>query len=180
MPEDTDDLGLDAETVEEIEDASTLTVDEWRKREAKLKEEAHKLRAQLRRTEMSKEYGDEVLEFVPSSLPLQEQKELAAKLSQRLGVGTKTQDVQAPAQGPEVVIEQPNIIEVPVPEAGPTPEERNIAAVAQGSSPQAASTAQTPLSTQEATNLAVSDQTAYQRLKAAGLVKPETLEGAFG
>ena len=178
MPDD-DDFGQGAEGAEEEPtDWSTLTVEEWRKREARLKEEAHKLRTTLRRTEMSKEYGDKVLEFVPTSLPLQEQKDLAAKLAAEFAAN-KAQDAQPTSGSPEVVIEEPHIVEV-APQAESTQAERNLAAVAQGSSPSAASTAQTPLSIQEAAALAVSDPTSYQRLKAAGLIKPEKLEDAFG
>ncbi len=179
MPEDTDGLDPEVEEADEPSDLTTLTVEQWTKREAKLKNEAHKLRAQLRRTEMSKEYGDEVLDLVPASLTLEEQKVQAAKVAAALRAAPKAQDAQATPGGPEVVYQEPNIVEVPVPQAGPTPEERNIAAVAQGSS-QAASSAQTPLSTQEAAVLATTDPAAYQRLKASGLIRPETLEGAFG
>ena len=129
---------------------------------------------------MSKEYGDEVLEFVPSVLPLKEQRELAAKLAAKLGAQAKAQDAQATPPGPSEGFQEPNVIEVPIPQAGPTPEERNIAAVAQGSSPSAASSAQTPLPIEQAEALAVSDPAAYQRLKTAGLIKPEKLEDAFG
>lgn len=179
MPEDENDLGEELEAPSEVEepmDPTTLTVEEWAKRERKLRNEAQSLRRRLARTEIKAEYGEDVLELVPESLPLKEAKELAGKLSARFAA-SKTQDAPQAASVPEVGIEQPQTVEVEVPQAEPTQAERNLAAVAQGSSPQAASSAQTPLSIDEAAALALRDPAAYQRYKQAGLVKLERLPG---
>lgn len=175
MPDETDDLGLEAEEPDEVGEPANLPP-EAQKLIAKLKNEAHTLRTQLRRTEMAKEYGDDVLEFVPTSLPLQEQKELAAKLQARLA--GQTQDVQATPEQPTGAFQEPQFIPVPIPQAGQTEDERNLAAVAQGVSTTAATTAQSPLSTQEAAELAMRDPATYQRMKQAGLIKLEKLPGS--
>ena len=56
----------------------------------KVVKEARSLRTKLRRTEFAAEFGTEVVELVPDSLPLKEQRALAEKLKTRLGSTAQT------------------------------------------------------------------------------------------
>src|SRR3990172_10503843 len=90
----------------------------------KVVKEARTLRGKYRRAELAQEYGKEVLELVPPSLPLKDQQELAAKLSERLGQSVPTQIEQGAELTAEPVVEQP------------TEQERRAAALVQSGSGQ--------------------------------------------
>ena len=83
----------------------------------KARNEARSLRSKFARSELATEYGKDVVELVPNSLPLQEQRDLAAKLKDRLSQ-------PAPTQGSE---ERPAAPEAPPVE--PTEAEKRIAAI---------------------------------------------------
>lgn len=112
MPDD--DFDLDAEESEEeeapiAEATPPGELPDWAKREVeKARKEAARYRTELRRLQLSAEFGADVMELVPSALPLKEQRELAAKLKARLsGIPQQAQtaeespEEEAPAPQPE-------------------------------------------------------------------------------
>lgn len=107
-----DDLDLDGEdttTDETSEPEAPVSGDlpDWAAKEiAKARREAAKYRNQLRRTELAKEYGDDVLELVPETMTVADQKELAAKLAERLRIET-------PNPTEEAATPEPPKVEVP-------------------------------------------------------------------
>ena len=130
----------------------------------KVVKEARTLRGKYRRAELAQEYGKEVLELVPPSLPLKDQQELAAKLSERLGQPASTRLEQGTELTAEPAVEQP------------TEQERRAAALVQSGSGQPATTAITDV--QQAAELAFGDPAAYERMKRAGLIQLAKLPGA--
>ena len=107
-----DDLDLDGEETydEQVEsqpaDPAGLDPAALRKELDQARRDAAKYRTQLRRTQLAKDYGDEILELVPETLPVKDQKELAAKLKERLGSQQQTsptEQVEA-AEPPEVEV----------------------------------------------------------------------------
>jgi hypothetical protein len=104
-----DDLDLDGEeTADETSEPEAHTsgeLPEWAQKEiAKARREAAKYRNQLRRTELAKEYGDDVLELVPETMKLDEQKALAAKLAERLRIDTPNPTEQETPEPPKVEV----------------------------------------------------------------------------
>ena len=123
------------------------------------------LRTRLRRTEMESEYGKDVVELVPTTLPLKEQKALAAKLKERFGSQTAaTQADESADAGTEASTEEP------------TEQERRAAAlVAQGSG---GSVAGVITDTAEAAAIAAASPERYTQMKAAGLIQLPKLPGS--
>jgi hypothetical protein len=129
--EDDDDLGQDAETDAEAEQtevaapASTDSPDL-----SKLRKENHTLRERLRRSEMTEKHGADVVELIPTGIPLKEQEALADKLAE------KFRAMQPAAQETETETAA---------QEEPTTQERQLAAVAAG--PTAAGTSTTSTAT---------------------------------
>lgn len=169
MAELDDDLDLGVEEtdndVAEVETPAPLAGDmgslpDWAQKEiANARREAQQSRVKLRRTELAKEYGDDVLELVPEVLPVKEQKELAAKVSERLRTVP-----QAPTE-----VETP---EAPSVERQET--EARLAAVSTGPSGSASSGA---LSDDDALALAKTDPERYAKLRDQGVISLPKLPG---
>ena len=105
MDEETDEEELDSsdevDPIEEQVEGDTVS----RAQFEKVQREARSLRTKLRRSEFAKEYGDEVVELVPESLTLKEQKELAGKLQERFAATASTQDADGTATTPSPPVE---------------------------------------------------------------------------
>mgnify|MGYP001607605405 CR=1 FL=1 len=102
VDEDTDDLAEGQDPDEDEETAAPAVEGDTVPRE--LYEKAVKaersLRTRLRRTEMAKEFGDDIVELVPDMLPLNEQKALAAKLKEKFATPpAPTQGAEGSAEG---------------------------------------------------------------------------------
>jgi len=133
-----------------------------------------KLQRELAESRLAAKYDPSVLSLIPDELPTEKWDEFAAK-AQAWRSGTP--DGQGAPEAPQSAFPEPQVVNVPVAQSGPTESERNLAAVAQGTTPAAAVSAQTPLSVAEAAALAASDPAAYQRAKQAGLIRLERLPG---
>lgn len=73
----------------------------------KVQKEARSLRTRLARSELESEFGKDVVELVPPSLPLDEQREYVAKLKERLGQAAPTQEQEGTGSGPGLTAEEP-------------------------------------------------------------------------
>lgn len=155
-----DDLDLDGEeTADETSEPEAHTsgeLPEWAQKEiAKARREAAKYRNQLRRTELAKEYGDDVLELVPETMKLDEQKALAAKLADRLRIDT-------PNPTDEAETPEPPKVEVPA----------GLAAVAGSTAAGAAAPSAADLSARDLGEMMKSDPAAALRLMEAKYRNP--------
>jgi hypothetical protein len=110
-----DDLDQDVEAAPSAPEVPSLDSAKLQKELERARKEAQGLRVQLRRSEMASEYGTDVLDYVPDDLPIERQKELAAKLAERFRSTTTVTD------------EASDVAEV-TPEV-PTPAEQRLAAV---------------------------------------------------
>jgi|SRR3990172_3748281 len=158
--EDQGSEGEEPDPVEEPVEGDTVP----RAQYDKVVREARSTRTKLRRTEFAAEFGADVVELVPDSLPLKEQRELAEKLKAKFGSTVETQNEQGPELTAEPAVEQP------------TEQERRAAALVQSGSGQPATTAITDV--QQAAELAFGDPAAYERMKRAGLIQLAKLPGA--
>lgn len=90
------------ETQEVATPQPTDQLPEWAQKElAKARKEAEKYRRELRRSQLQTEFGSEVMELVPATLPLTDQKALAEKLKARLSASP------APASSEQATTETP-------------------------------------------------------------------------
>jgi hypothetical protein len=124
---DIDDLDLDGEDTEEEEQSPPPAepTGQGTPDVAKLRRENHSLRARLRRTEIAKEYGDDVAAMIPDGIPLSEWKTQAEKLKAFRG--------QTPG-GEEPKTDEGTEEETPPPAEPPTEEERQLATASSGTS----------------------------------------------
>lgn len=117
--EDSPDQGVEAAPQPEV---ARDNLPEWASKElADLRGQNKELRSERTRLRIGKQYGDEVVELIPVSLPLREQEELAAKLADRLPKAPEPTD-------------QAETVEEPT-EAEPTEAERKLATVAGNTAP---------------------------------------------
>ena len=116
--EDQGSEGEEPDPVEEPVEGDTVP----RAQYDKVVREARSTRTKLRRTELAAEFGADVVELVPDSLPLKEQRELAEKLKAKFGSTVETQNEQGAEQIAESAVEQP------------TEQERRAAALARSGS----------------------------------------------
>ena len=167
MDEYEEEADLDEEQDSEDEEPDQIEPPEGesisRQQYEKVVKEARSLRTKLRRTEFAAEFGADVVELVPTSLPLKEQKELAAKLKERL----------APA-APAPAVEG---LEVDVTEAADQPSEQELRASALVRSGSGSPGQSVITDVAEVARLAFSDPAGYERAKKAGLVQLERLPG---
>ena len=131
----------------------------------KVVKEARSLRTKLRRTEFAKEFGDEVVELVPESLTLKEQKELAAKLKERFGATAQTRTDEGTESSELEAVEQP------------TDQERRAAALAREGSGSATTG---KLSREEWLKLAGANPVAAQEAWSKGRVDLSGLREGLG
>lgn len=147
---------IDGEAIVPGDDAAPVAqetkqseVPEWVSKELReLRDENKELRQERTRLRLSKQYGDDVIDLVPSSLTLKEQEALAEKLAARLTGGTP--NPPAEANKDEVVEEQPD------------PAAERLAAVA-GQAPGSAGQAVVQMSAKEIAALGRTDPVAAQR-----------------
>lgn len=127
------------------------------------KKESHSLRVRLRRTEFAKEFGDEVVELVPETLTLKEQRTLAEKLQAKLSSASTHTDVDAERSAeaaPSVPSEQDRRAAVFAREGGGAPTSGVITDV------------------QEAMAIAAANPEQYAALKRSGAISLEKLPGS--
>src|SRR5262249_21017139 len=154
-----DDLDLDGEDTEETED-ETPPAPSPRESDpdvAKLRRENHSLRARLRRTELAKKYGDDVVAMIPEGLPIKEWEAQAEKLVTFRG---QTPSGQEPKPDEE---EEP-----PPPEPEPpTPAEQALATASSGTSIGTSAPTGSELSAKEIGELGKKDpQKAWEAIQA--------------
>jgi hypothetical protein len=167
VEEDTDILDPEVDEDEDDDQAPPPVEGDTVSREQyeKVVKAERSLRTRLRRTEMESEYGKDVVELVPATLPLKEQRALAAKLKERFGSqAAQTQPDESADASPEVATEQP------------TEQERRAAALVQpgsgGSVPGGVIT-----DPKEAAAIAMSNPARYEQMRAAGTIKLDKIEG---
>lgn len=168
MDEDTD--ILDPEVDEDEDDDQIVPAVEGdtvpREQYEKAVKAERSLRTRLRRTEMESEYGKDVVELVPTTLPLKEQKALAAKLKERLGSQAATTPADESADA-----------STETPEVEPTEQERRAAALVQQGS---GSTSSGPMSAAEWRDVAKKDPALGQQLLETGRVDLAGLREGLG
>ena len=146
---DLDESDQGAEAQPESQETKTADVPDWVSKELReLREENKDLRAERTRLRLSKQYGDDVLDLIPTSLTLKEQEALAGKLSERLSVAT-------PNPTENATTEQE-------PEEATTPAELKLAAVA-GQAPGIAASPQSDMSAKDILKLGLMDPARAQR-----------------
>ena len=144
-------------------EATEVDVAKLQKALAQANKEALEARLELRRTQLEKEYGADVVELIPGTLPQTEWKDYAEKLKTFRG------EPQAPAQT-EVASE-----ETPQAEVAPSEAELKLATVTQGPSGVEPGSG---LSPEDAIQLAINDPARYAQMRDSGALELERLPGS--
>jgi hypothetical protein len=157
--------GFDGESAQEAEGPTGSELDpaKLQRELEKVRKEAMTARLELRRAQLEKEYGTEIVELIPEALPQTEWGDFAEKLQTFRG--------QTPPE-PQIQTEQAT---EPVVQETLSPQEQAIAAVAKGS--EGISSPSAGMSPEEALVLAKNNPEEYLRLKKTGAVSLERLPG---
>ena len=155
-----DDFDLE-ETSEEVVQEPVVDVAKLQKALEKANKEALDARLELRRTQLEKDYGEEIVGLIPQALPQTEWKDYADKLKAFRGQPSSEAQTDQATQT--------------VSQEEPTEEERKLAAVSEGPS---GATSPGGLSPEEVINLAMSDPERYRQLRDGGSISLERLPGS--